>query len=96
VWDVFPWGMLMVVPIAASLWSALSRNACVGRSLAIGGAVAGSTNEAASSAAVASVNGAATGHPPGSRGAGVAPGGLTMFAVTARAGPGPAPRGWCG
>jgi len=39
VWDVFPWVMLMVVGIAASLWSALSSNASVGRSMAIGAAV---------------------------------------------------------
>lgn len=39
VWDVFPWAMLMVVGAAASLWSALSRNASVGRGLAIGAAV---------------------------------------------------------
>lgn len=39
VWDVFPWAMLMVVGSAASLWSALSRNARVGRSMAIGAAV---------------------------------------------------------
>jgi hypothetical protein len=39
VWDVFPWAMLMVVGTAASLWSALSSNASVGRSMAIGAAV---------------------------------------------------------
>lgn len=39
VWDVFPWAMLMVVGTAASLWSALSHNASVGRSMAIGAAV---------------------------------------------------------
>jgi hypothetical protein len=39
VWDVFPWAMLMVVGTAASLWSALSSTAAVGRSMAIGAAV---------------------------------------------------------
>jgi hypothetical protein len=39
VWDVFPWAMLMVLGTAASLWSALSRNASVGRAMAITSAV---------------------------------------------------------
>jgi hypothetical protein len=39
VWDVFPWAMLMVVGSAASLWSALSHNILVSRSMAIGAAV---------------------------------------------------------
>ena len=38
VWDVFPWAMLMIFGTAASLWSALSANASVGRSMAIGAA----------------------------------------------------------
>jgi len=39
VWDVVPWAMLMVVGGAAALWSGLSRNAGVARSMAIGAAV---------------------------------------------------------
>ena len=38
-WDVVPWAMLMVVGSAAALWSALSHNILVGRSMAIGAAV---------------------------------------------------------
>ena len=39
VWDVAPWAMLMVAGAAACVWSASSRTASVGRSLAIGAAV---------------------------------------------------------
>jgi hypothetical protein len=38
-WDVFPWAMLMAIGTTASLWSALSSDARVGRSMAIGAAV---------------------------------------------------------
>jgi hypothetical protein len=37
-WDVFPWALLMVVGAAASLCSALSSDARVGRSMAMGAA----------------------------------------------------------
>jgi hypothetical protein len=37
-WDVFPWATLMLLACAAALWSAISRDPGVGRSMAIAAA----------------------------------------------------------